>query len=154
MLLSQGDREAFLAALARAPAAAESEPQLWLYRGLDLEWRGDLEVAAGLYRQAVARNPFVVEYHYRLALAEGRLGAGRQPPSTISAPASCARRGAGCPSCSGVISTRGTSAVALRRRRWRRPSSASPRHARSSAGLRAADACTEERIRAEEGWGG
>jgi thioredoxin-like negative regulator of GroEL len=74
LLRAQGDRDAFLAALARAPAAAESEPQLWLYRGLQREWRGDLESAARLYRQAEARNPFVVEYHYRLALAEGRLG--------------------------------------------------------------------------------
>jgi tetratricopeptide (TPR) repeat protein len=73
LLLAQGDRDAFLAALARAPAA-ESEPQLEIYRGLEREWRGDLEGAVRLYGQAVARNPFVVEYHYRLALAERRLG--------------------------------------------------------------------------------
>jgi tetratricopeptide (TPR) repeat protein len=74
MLLAQGDWEAFLDLLAKVPPAAESEPQLWHYRGLDREWQGDLQSAAGLYRQAAARSPFVVEYHYRLALAEGRLG--------------------------------------------------------------------------------
>jgi tetratricopeptide (TPR) repeat protein len=74
MLLARGDRDAFLATLARAPAAAESQAQLWVYRGLACEWRGDLPGAASLYRQAVVRDPFVVEYQYRLALAEGRLG--------------------------------------------------------------------------------
>jgi tetratricopeptide (TPR) repeat protein len=74
MLLARGERSAFLAALAQAPAAAEAESRVWLYRGLAREWDGDLQGAVRFYGEALARDPFVVEYHHRIALAEMRLG--------------------------------------------------------------------------------
>jgi tetratricopeptide (TPR) repeat protein len=76
MLRAQGDRSAFLAALARAPTAAGSEPQVGIDRGLEREWQGDLEGAAQRYRQAVKQDPFNLESQYRLALVEQRLGHG------------------------------------------------------------------------------
>jgi tetratricopeptide (TPR) repeat protein len=151
-LLAQGDREAFIAALAKAPAA-EREPQLWVYRGLDREWRGDLENAAGLYRQAVARNPFVLEYHHRLALAETRLGRAkaaaehherarqlREARSRLRElfgrylEARDQRGGPAQASRATTLEALGATCEALG---W----------------TRAADACTEERIREEQGWG-
>jgi tetratricopeptide (TPR) repeat protein len=153
MLLAQGDRDAFLAALAKAPAA-ESEPQLWLYRGLDREWRGDLEGAAGLYRQAVARNPFVVEYHYRLALAEGRLGRGKAAAEHHQRARQLREARGRLPELFGrfldALEQRGGPA---------RASLATTLESLASTctalgWTRAADACTEERTRAEEGRGG
>jgi tetratricopeptide (TPR) repeat protein len=154
MLLAQGEREAFRAALARAPATATSEPQLWLYRGLDHEWRGDLEGAAGLYCQAVARNPCVVEYHYRLALAEGRLGCREEAAEHHRR----ARR---------LREARGRLPELLGRYLDTRDQHGGPARASLATTLerltstcqelgwpRAADACTEEHTRAEEGRGG
>jgi tetratricopeptide (TPR) repeat protein len=154
LLLAQGDRDGFLAALAQAPAAP-SEPQLGIYHGLEHEWRGDLEGAARLYRQAVARNPSVVEYHYRLALAERRLGrtevaaehlqrardlreARRRLPGQFmryldvrglsSGPAQASMAATALEQLAATCTTLG----------W----------------TRAAAACTAERTRAEQGWGG
>jgi tetratricopeptide (TPR) repeat protein len=154
MLLAQGDIEAFRAALARVPAAAESEPLLWLYRGLECEWRGDLERAAGLYRQAVTRNPFVVESHYRLALAERRLGRGK----AAAEHAQHARQ---------LREARGRLPELFGRYLEARDRRGGPAQAALATSLerltatcealgwtRAADACTEERTRAEEGGGG
>jgi tetratricopeptide (TPR) repeat protein len=154
MLRAQGDRDAFLAALGKAPAAAESEPQLWLYRGLDREWRGDLERAASLYRQAVARNPFVVEYHHRLALAEGRLRHGK-------AAAEHHQRA------HQLREARGRLPELFMRYLDARHQRGGPAHESLATTLerltlickalgwtRAADACTEECTRAEKDWGG
>jgi tetratricopeptide (TPR) repeat protein len=153
MLLAQGDREAFLAALANAPAAAESEAQLWLYRGLDREWRGDLDRAAGLYRQAVDRNPFVVEYHHRLAMAEERRGR-RKAAAEHHQHARQLRE------------ARGRFRALFARYLDARMQSGEAAHASLATTLehlgstckalgwtRAADACTEERTRAVEGRG-
>jgi tetratricopeptide (TPR) repeat protein len=152
MLLAQGDRDAFLTALARAPAA-EGEPQLWLYRGVAREWRGDLESAADRYRQAVARDPFVVEYQYRLALAEGRLG----HRETAALHHRRARH---------LREARGRLPALFARYLATRDPRGGPERAALTTTLehlsatcaalgwtRAADACTEERVRAAEGRG-
>jgi len=74
MLLERGQMEEFATMLARVPAAAETEPQIWFFRGVAREKQGDLEGAVRLFREALARNPFTMEYHYRCALVEDRLG--------------------------------------------------------------------------------
>lgn len=78
MIHERGDRAAFSATIARVPKGAESEPEIWKFRGMAREQAGDLIGAAEDYRQAIERNPNVIEYHYRLALAEGRLNHSEQ----------------------------------------------------------------------------
>jgi tetratricopeptide (TPR) repeat protein len=74
MLHEQGEWDAFSALLARAPRAVESEPEIWKFRGMMCEKNGNIDGAAENYRQAIERNPNVLEYHYRLAVADERLG--------------------------------------------------------------------------------
>jgi tetratricopeptide (TPR) repeat protein len=74
MLHEQGERDAWQALLARVPRSAESEPEIWKFRGLESELKGDLAGAADNYRKAIELNPYMVEYHYRLSLVEERLG--------------------------------------------------------------------------------
>ena len=74
MLHEQGVREAWQAVLARVPKTAESEAEIWKFRGLARELTGDLAGAAELYRKAIKLNPFTLEYHYRLSIVEERLG--------------------------------------------------------------------------------
>ena len=74
MLLEQGDLDAFLVLLQKAPKSAEDEPETWLFRGVAREKAGDLNQAAEFYRKAIELNPYVPKYYYRLAMAEERLG--------------------------------------------------------------------------------
>jgi len=74
MLLEQGDLDAFLALLAKAPPSAESEPETWMFRGVASEKAGDWQGAAEHFRKAIELNPYVPKYYYRLAMAEERLG--------------------------------------------------------------------------------
>jgi tetratricopeptide (TPR) repeat protein len=74
MLLEQGDLDAFLALLAKAPKSAESEPETWMFRGVAREKVGDWEAAAAYFRKAIELNPAVPKYYFRLATAEERLG--------------------------------------------------------------------------------
>lgn len=74
MLYDQGDLDAWHALLARVPASAESEPEIWRFRGLKKERAGDWYGAAEDYRQALERNPFLAAAHYRLAMVEERMG--------------------------------------------------------------------------------
>jgi tetratricopeptide (TPR) repeat protein len=74
MLQSLGDLDAFNAALARAPKDAEAEPEIWIFRGQARERNNDDAGAAGHYRQALERNPNLVNAHYRLAMIEARMG--------------------------------------------------------------------------------
>jgi tetratricopeptide (TPR) repeat protein len=78
LLRAAGDTTGLLDAVERIPKAAETEPEVWNYRGLALEKHGDLRGAANAYREAIERNPFVLEYHYRLGVAEERLGNRRE----------------------------------------------------------------------------
>jgi tetratricopeptide (TPR) repeat protein len=74
MLQSLGEVDALSAALARAPATAETEPDLWLFRGQAQERAGDWAAAAPFYRRALELNPNEMSAHYRLAAIENRLG--------------------------------------------------------------------------------
>lgn len=74
MLQSMGERDAFREAIARVPKAAEGEPEIWMFRGQVKERDGDFEGAAADYRQALERNPNLLNAHYRLATIETRLG--------------------------------------------------------------------------------
>jgi Tfp pilus assembly protein PilF len=69
-----GDWQAFDALLSRVPKAADTEPEIWKFRGMAKEKAGDLEGASLDYRAAIERNPNIVEYHHRLAMAAERLG--------------------------------------------------------------------------------
>src|SRR5262249_12570902 len=66
--------DAFNEVLARVPALAEIEPELWIFRGQARERAGDWATAAAHYRQALELNPNLQSAHYRLAAIEGRLG--------------------------------------------------------------------------------
>jgi Flp pilus assembly protein TadD len=74
MLLEQGDLDAFLALLEKAPALAETEPETWMFRGVAREKAGDWQAAARHFRKAIELNPTAPKYYYRLAMAEERLG--------------------------------------------------------------------------------
>jgi tetratricopeptide (TPR) repeat protein len=74
MLLEQGDLDAFVALLDKAPQSADSEPETWLYRGVAREKAGDWQAAAEHFGKAIELNPTAPKYYYRLAMAEERLG--------------------------------------------------------------------------------
>jgi tetratricopeptide (TPR) repeat protein len=74
MLQSLGELDAFNAALDRVPTGAETQPELWVFRGQARERAGDWTNAAAHYRQALELNPNLLNAHYRLATIEGRLG--------------------------------------------------------------------------------
>ena len=74
MLLEQGELDKFLALLERAPQAAETEPETWMFRGVAREKAGDWQSAALYFRKAIELNPTAPKYYYRLAMAEERLG--------------------------------------------------------------------------------
>jgi tetratricopeptide (TPR) repeat protein len=74
MLQSSGEQAAFEAALARVPPSADSEPEIWMFRGQVKESAKDWSGAAGDYRKALELNPNLVNAHYRLAMIAGRLG--------------------------------------------------------------------------------
>ena len=70
----KGDREAIKAALARLPAGADADAEIWKFRGLGCEWNNDMPGAAEAYRRAAALNPAEGEYLYKLGVAEQRAG--------------------------------------------------------------------------------
>jgi tetratricopeptide (TPR) repeat protein len=74
MRLEEGDLDAFLALLKKAPPAAENEPETWMFRGVAAEKAGDRPVAADHFRKAIELNPYLPKYYYRLAMVEERLG--------------------------------------------------------------------------------
>ena len=74
MLHDRGDRQDCFAAVAKVPKEAEGEPEIWKFRAMAREDKGDFAAAAECYRKAIERNPNIVEYHYKLAIVEERLG--------------------------------------------------------------------------------
>jgi tetratricopeptide (TPR) repeat protein len=74
MLQWLGEADAFNAVLARVPALAESECDLWIFRGEAPDRAGDWATAAEYYRRALELNPNLQSAHYRLAIIEGRQG--------------------------------------------------------------------------------
>jgi tetratricopeptide (TPR) repeat protein len=78
MLLEQGDLDAFVALLAKAPKSADSDAETWMFRGVAREKAGDWEAAAAHFQKAIDLNPAVPKYYFRLAMAEERLGLRKQ----------------------------------------------------------------------------
>ena len=74
MLYDLGNENDWKALLAKVPASAESEPQIWRFRGLLKEKTGDWAGAAEAYRTSLKHNPYVMSSHYRLAMVQERLG--------------------------------------------------------------------------------
>ena len=74
MLQSLGEQDAFNAAMDRLPRSAESEPEIWMFRGQIKERKGNWPGAAADYRRALELNPNLLNAHYRLATIEARLG--------------------------------------------------------------------------------
>ena len=74
MLYDSGDQDAWAVLLAKVPHSAESESEIWRFRGLLKEKTGDWAGAAEAYRTALNHNPYVMASHYRLAMVEERLG--------------------------------------------------------------------------------
>jgi tetratricopeptide (TPR) repeat protein len=74
MLLEQGDLNAFVALLEKAPPSAEKDAETWMFRGVAREKAGDWPAAAERFRKAIGLNPTAPKYYYRLAMAEERLG--------------------------------------------------------------------------------
>jgi tetratricopeptide (TPR) repeat protein len=74
MLHELGERDAWQALLARVPRSTENEPEIWKFRGLASELKGDLAGASEHYRRAIALNPYAIDYHYRMSIMEQRLG--------------------------------------------------------------------------------
>jgi tetratricopeptide (TPR) repeat protein len=74
MLYDQGDLDAWTDTLARVPSTSENDGEIWRFRGLRKEKSTDWSGAAEDYRKALQLNPYVTACHYRLAMAEERLG--------------------------------------------------------------------------------
>ena len=74
MLQTLGEQEAFDAMMARVPRSAESEPEIWMFRGQAKERAGDAKAAAQDYRKALELNPNLTNAHYRLYMIEERQG--------------------------------------------------------------------------------
>ncbi|MGO9470903.1 MAG: tetratricopeptide repeat protein [Isosphaeraceae bacterium] len=73
-LLEAGELEPFLELLGTPPPAAESEPDIWFFRGVASEKAGDWKTAAAHFSKAIELNPFLAKAYYRRAVAEERLG--------------------------------------------------------------------------------
>jgi tetratricopeptide (TPR) repeat protein len=74
MRLDTGNLESFLVLLGKPPQSAENEPETWFFRGVASDKKGDLASAVDSYQKAIELNPFVPGYHYRLGMAQERLG--------------------------------------------------------------------------------
>jgi tetratricopeptide (TPR) repeat protein len=74
MLHAQGDADTWSALLDVVPPSADSEGEIWRFRGLRKERVGDWAGAARAYTAALERDPYITAYHYRLAMVEERLG--------------------------------------------------------------------------------
>ena len=74
LLLEQGELERFLTLLSGAPPSADGDAETWYYRGVASEKAGDWSMAAAHFRKAIDLNPFLQKCHYRLGMAEERLG--------------------------------------------------------------------------------
>ena len=74
LLLDQGELERFLAVLRVPPPSADNDPETWYFRGVASEKAGDWHMAASHFRKAIDLNPFLAKCHYRLSMADERLG--------------------------------------------------------------------------------
>jgi tetratricopeptide (TPR) repeat protein len=74
MLMEDGELDAFLALLEHPPRGADNDAETWMFRGIAHEKSGDWQAARASFRKSLELNPYVPKCHYRLALAEERLG--------------------------------------------------------------------------------
>ncbi len=74
MLMEEGELDGFLALLAHPPRGADNDAETWMYRGVAHEKKGDWQAAAASFSKSLELNPYVPKCHYRLALAQERLG--------------------------------------------------------------------------------
>ena len=74
MLMEEGDLDRFLTLLENPPHGADKDAEAWMYRGVAKEKKADWEAAAACFRKSIELNPYVPKCHYRLAMAEDRLG--------------------------------------------------------------------------------
>jgi tetratricopeptide (TPR) repeat protein len=74
MLHDQGELEHFLEVLDTPPPSADTDPETWFFRGLASEKSGNWKNAAAHFSKAIELHPFLAKAHYRLAVAEERLG--------------------------------------------------------------------------------
>ena len=72
--LDRGALDSLPSLLRQAPSGADSESEIWMYRGLASEQIGDWMRAANDFHKAIELNPSIPKYYYRLAMAEERLG--------------------------------------------------------------------------------
>jgi tetratricopeptide (TPR) repeat protein len=74
LLHQRGDLDGMKAALAKLPPSADSDAEIWKFRGMVHESDGDLAGASDAYRRAVDLKPYEATYLYKLGMAEQRLG--------------------------------------------------------------------------------
>ncbi len=74
MLQTLGEQEAFDATMARVPPSAETEPEIWIFRGQAKERAGNWQAAEEDYRKALELNPNLNNAHYRLSVIQERQG--------------------------------------------------------------------------------
>ena len=78
LLEEQGELEPFLAVLRACPPSADTEPEIWYFRGVAGEKAGDWRMAASHFRKALDLNPFLAKCYYRLGMADERMGSQEQ----------------------------------------------------------------------------
>jgi tetratricopeptide (TPR) repeat protein len=74
MLQTLGEQDAFDATMARVPPSAETEPEIWIFRGQAKERAGNWQAAEEDYRKALELNPNLNNAHYRLSVIQERQG--------------------------------------------------------------------------------
>jgi tetratricopeptide (TPR) repeat protein len=74
MLQTLGEQDAFETTMDRVPPSAETEPEIWIFRGQAKERAGNWQAAAADYRKAIELNPNLNNAHYRLSVIEERQG--------------------------------------------------------------------------------
>ncbi|MDX2037338.1 MAG: tetratricopeptide repeat protein [Isosphaeraceae bacterium] len=74
ILYARGDLEAITAALEKLPPGSDDDPEIWKFRALASEKRGDWSSAVNSYLQALRIRPNDAELHYKLSVAEERVG--------------------------------------------------------------------------------
>ena len=77
-VLEQGELDRFCDLLGQVPKSADTEPEIWMFRGIAREKAGDWQAASELFQKAIDLDPTKPKYYYRLAMAEERLGLRKQ----------------------------------------------------------------------------
>jgi Flp pilus assembly protein TadD len=78
ILHQRGDRETITESLKSLPPDADSNAEMWKFRGLAAEWAGDFAGAVEAFTRATEIRPHEPELFYKLGIVEQRLGRGAQ----------------------------------------------------------------------------